>query len=117
VHKIPSYGKKCRATLLLNHVIIDEWTKGKPKLLAMAAIELAFDAEYCFECAEQVKIKKGFISNEDEHSWVDIICFNRYRRQLKENEILDLFDSIAKDKGQNDIDTNIPDSQETFATI
>jgi hypothetical protein len=36
-------------------------------------------------------------------------------RQLKENEIRDLFDSIAKDKGQGDIDADIPDSQETFA--
>jgi hypothetical protein len=41
---------------------IDEWSKGKPKLLVMTAIELAFDAEYCFECAEQVKKEEGFIS-------------------------------------------------------
>ena len=35
-------------------------------------------------------------------------------RQLKENEIRDLFDAIEKDKDQGDIDTDIPDSQETF---
>jgi len=34
---------------------INEWAKGKPLPLAMIAIELAFDAEYCFECAEQIK--------------------------------------------------------------
>jgi hypothetical protein len=27
----------------------------------MTAIELAFDAEYCFECADQVKKAEGFI--------------------------------------------------------
>jgi hypothetical protein len=41
---------------------IDEWSKGKPRFLAMAAIELAFDAEYCFECADQVKREEGFIN-------------------------------------------------------
>ena len=36
-------------------------------------------------------------------------------RQLKESEIRDLFDAIAKDKGRDDIDTDIPESPETFA--
>jgi len=40
---------------------ISEWTKDKPKLLAMAAIELAFDADECFQCAEQIKKGEGFI--------------------------------------------------------
>jgi hypothetical protein len=37
------------------------------------------------------------------------------RSQLKESEIRDLFDAISKDKGEGDIDTDIPDSHETFA--
>jgi len=36
-------------------------------------------------------------------------------RQLKENEIRDLFDAITKDKGKDDYDEDIPDSQESFA--
>jgi len=40
---------------------IDEWIKDKPILMAMMALELAFDAEYCFECAIQVKKEEGFI--------------------------------------------------------
>jgi len=36
-------------------------------------------------------------------------------RQLKESDIRELFDAIAKDKGQGDFDADIPDSQETFA--
>jgi hypothetical protein len=40
---------------------IDEWSKGKPRLLAIAAIELAFDADECFQCAEQIKKEEGFI--------------------------------------------------------
>jgi hypothetical protein len=40
---------------------IDEWSKDKPRFLAMAAIELAFDADECFQCAEQIKREEGFI--------------------------------------------------------
>ena len=38
---------------------IEEWSKDKPKLLAMFAIQLAFNAESCFECAEQIKKQEG----------------------------------------------------------
>jgi len=34
---------------------INEWAKDKPLPLAMIAIELAFDAECCFECAGDKK--------------------------------------------------------------
>ncbi len=40
---------------------ISDWAKDKPIVLAMIAIELAFDAEYCFECANQIKKGEGFI--------------------------------------------------------
>lgn len=40
---------------------INNWAKDKPILLAMLAIELAVDAEYCFECAKQIKEQEGFI--------------------------------------------------------
>jgi hypothetical protein len=40
---------------------ISDWAKDKPPFLAMVAIELAFDAEYCFECADQIKKEEGFI--------------------------------------------------------
>jgi hypothetical protein len=43
---------------------INEWAKDKPLPLAMIAIELAFDAEYCFECAEQIKKREGFSNNK-----------------------------------------------------
>jgi len=38
-----------------------DWAKDKPIGLAMIVIELAFDAEYCFECANQIKKGEGFI--------------------------------------------------------
>ena len=40
---------------------VSDWAKDKPIGLAMIVIELAFDAEYCFECANQIKKGEGFI--------------------------------------------------------
>jgi len=39
----------------------------------------------------------------------------RFGNKFKESEIRDLFDAIVKDKGEGDIDTDIPDSPESFA--
>jgi predicted hydrocarbon binding protein len=39
----------------------------------------------------------------------------RSGNKFKESEIRELFDAIAKDKGECDIDTDIPDSPESFA--
>ena len=40
---------------------ITKWAENKPLFITMIAIELAFDAEYCFECAKQIKRMEGFI--------------------------------------------------------
>ena len=71
---------------------INEWAKGKPLPLAMVAIELAFDAEYCFECSEQIKKREGFFDKVpmptlDE--WMDL--YKNHHR------IFDLFDDIFID--------------------
>ena len=42
---------------------LNKWAKDKPIVLAIIAQQLAFGSEYCFECAEQIKNKEGFIYN------------------------------------------------------
>lgn len=52
----------------------------------MSAIELAFDAEYCFECADQVKKAEGFINK------LPIPPLNKWLSLYKNNHrIFDLF--------------------------
>jgi hypothetical protein len=40
---------------------LNKWSEDKPLGLAIVAQQLAYAAEYCFECAEQIKKKEGFI--------------------------------------------------------
>ena len=71
---------------------INKWAKGKPLPLAMIAIELSFDAEYCFECAEQIKKREGFFDKLDMPSLDEWLALYKNHHRM-----FDLFDSTFID--------------------
>ena len=60
---------------------------------------------------EKVTRKKIKMNSAGLISFISMKCGNK----LKESEIRNLFDAIVKDKNKGDIDTDIPESPESFA--